>query len=105
MKGLPLVDNASLGKEPYPPNDRNTGPSPRGLRFRTFDTVRYGDTDRQGHVNNAAFATFCETGRVNFLFLAGHPLAPPGTSFVIARVAIDFRAELTGRAPWTSAPA
>ncbi len=63
--------------------------------FRTFDTIRYGDTDRQGHVNNAAFATFCETGRVNFLFLAAHPLAPPGTSFVIARVAIDFRAELT----------
>lgn len=24
--------------------------------FQTFDKVRYADTDRQGHVNNAAFA-------------------------------------------------
>src|SRR5882762_5091599 len=62
--------------------------------LRTFDTVRYGDTDRQGHVNNAAFATFCETGRVTFFFQGSQPLPPPGTSFVIARLILDFRAEL-----------
>lgn len=28
------------------------------------DKLRYGDTDRQGHINNAVFATFFETGRV-----------------------------------------
>jgi len=63
--------------------------------FRTADTIRYGDTDRQGHVNNAAFATFCETGRVAFLFPAEQPLASPGTSFVIARLLLDFLAEIT----------
>ncbi|WP_394837040.1 acyl-CoA thioesterase [Pendulispora rubella] len=63
--------------------------------FRTADTIRYGDTDRQGHVNNAAFATFCETGRVSFLYPENEPIAPPGTSFVIARLTLDFRAEIT----------
>ena len=56
--------------------------------------TRYGDTDRQGHVNNAVFATFCETGRVTMLFDGPAPIAPAGCSFVIARLAIDFRAEL-----------
>jgi acyl-CoA thioester hydrolase len=60
----------------------------------TFDKLRYGDTDRQGHVNNAVFATFCETGRVTFLYDPENPLAPPGTEFVVVRLTIDFRAEL-----------
>ena len=63
--------------------------------LRAFDTVRYGDTDRQGHVNNAAFATYCETGRVAFLCDPEKPLAPAGSAFVIARLVIDFRAEVT----------
>jgi acyl-CoA thioester hydrolase len=62
--------------------------------FRTFDKVRYADTDRQGHVNNAAFATFCETGRVEFLFDPERPLYPPGAAFVIARLTLDLRAEV-----------
>ena len=62
--------------------------------FWTSDMTRYGDTDRQGHVNNAVFATFCETGRIRMLFQDGASLAPPGASFVIARLALDFRAEL-----------
>lgn len=70
-------------------------PKLEDFSFRTADTIRYGDTDRQGHVNNAAFATFCETGRVSFLYPEDEPLAPPGTSFVIARLTIDFRAEIT----------
>lgn len=60
---------------------------------RTFDLIRYGDTDRQGHVNNAVFATFFETGRVSFLFEPS--ILPEGTMLVIARLVIDFRAELT----------
>lgn len=61
---------------------------------RTYDKVRYADTDRQGHVNNAAFATFCETGRVEFLFNPEQPLYPPGAAFVIARLGLDLRAEV-----------
>jgi acyl-CoA thioester hydrolase len=60
----------------------------------TYDKLRYGDTDRQGHVNNAVFSTFCETGRVMFLYDEQLDLAGPGASFVVVRVEIDFRAEL-----------
>ena len=58
------------------------------------DTVRYGDTDRQGHVNNAVFSTFLETGRVSLLYDPEKPLMPKGTSFVMARLVLDFRAEI-----------
>ena len=39
------------------------------------DKLRYADTDRQGHVNNACFATFLETGRVECLYNPSHPQA------------------------------
>jgi acyl-CoA thioester hydrolase len=60
----------------------------------TYDKLRYADTDRQGHVNNAVYATFCETGRVTFLYDPNDPLAPAGTEFVVVRLTLDFRAEL-----------
>jgi acyl-CoA thioester hydrolase len=59
------------------------------------ETIRYGDTDRQGHVNNAVFATLLETGRVNILHSRERPVREPGSEFVIARLVIDFRAELS----------
>ena len=34
----------------------------------TKESVRYNDTDRQGHVNNAVFVTFLEAGRVSLLY-------------------------------------
>lgn len=58
------------------------------------DVLRFGDTDRQSHVNNASFATFCETGRVAFLCDPSAPLAPEGCQFVIARLVLDFRGEI-----------
>jgi acyl-CoA thioester hydrolase len=67
--------------------------------FRAWvrEHCRYGDTDRQGHVNNAVFATFCESGRVDFLYDPAHPAAPSGHAFVIARLVLEFRAELLYR--------
>jgi acyl-CoA thioester hydrolase len=62
--------------------------------FRTSAEIRYADTDRQGHVNNAVFATFSEIGWVAFLYDPAHPLAPEGASFVVARLTIEFHAEL-----------
>jgi acyl-CoA thioester hydrolase len=60
----------------------------------TYDKLRYGDTDRQGHVNNAVYSTFFETGRVAFLYDKDLALAAPGCEFVVARLVIDFHAEL-----------
>jgi len=62
--------------------------------FKTFDKVRYSDTDRQGHVNNAVFAAFCETGRVEFLYDPINPLHDEGAAFVIAQLNISFKNEI-----------
>jgi acyl-CoA thioester hydrolase len=77
-----------MADDTLPLTDRKT------FRIWTQDKLRYVDTDRQGHVNNAVFATFFESGRVAFLYDPKVPLAPAGCEFVIARLVIDFRAEL-----------
>lgn len=61
---------------------------------QTYDKLRYGDTDRQGHINNVAFATFFETGRVALLETADRPLHEPGLNFVLARITIDYLAKI-----------
>ena len=60
----------------------------------TFDKVRYGDTDRQGHVNNAVFSTYLETGRVHVLHSPGQHFADSGCEFVIAHLSLDYLSEL-----------
>ncbi|MEP9376135.1 thioesterase family protein [Aquabacter sp. CN5-332] len=62
--------------------------------LKTFDKLRYADMDRQGHVNNAVFSTFLETGRAEILYAPDDPIAEPGTAFVIARLMLEFRAEV-----------
>jgi YbgC/YbaW family acyl-CoA thioester hydrolase len=62
--------------------------------LRSFDKLRYGDTDRQGHVNNAVFVTLLETGRVEMAYDAERSLMDPGCAFVIARLELDYVAEL-----------
>ena len=61
--------------------------------LKTSDKLRYADTDRQGHVNNAVFATFLESGRVEVLYQ--EELADSGAAFVIARLELDFLSEVT----------
>lgn len=62
-------------------------------RHWTYDKLRYSDMDSQGHVNNAVYATFFETGRVT-MFRGDLQLLGPGENIVIVRVEIDYRAEL-----------
>lgn len=61
---------------------------------RSYDKLRYGDTDRQGHVNNAVFATFMETGRVELIYNPQDPLLDEGFSFVLAKLDINYIAEV-----------
>jgi acyl-CoA thioester hydrolase len=50
------------------------------------ERVRFRDCDAMGHVNNAVYSTFLEEARIDVLGdLKG---------FILARVEIDFRAEL-----------
>ena len=61
---------------------------------KTYEKLRYGDTDRQGHVNNAVFATMLETGRVEILYDPDAPLASPNCTFVIVNLNLDFLSEI-----------
>jgi len=48
--------------------------------------LRFSDTDRLGHVNNAVFATYAELGRLAFL----RELGMTDQGLILARLAIDF---------------
>lgn len=62
--------------------------------LKTFDKLRYADTDRQGHINNAVFSTFLETGRVEVLYNPTLPILRDGASFVIVSLKLDFLKEI-----------
>jgi len=58
--------------------------------------VRYGDLDPQGHVNNAAFVTYLEHARVNYI---RHLELWDGKSFlsigfILARIELDYKAPI-----------
>jgi len=57
--------------------------------------VRYSDTDRHGHVNNAVFSSFFETGRVEIFYNEKRHLLCPNCSFVIASIKLDYLYEIT----------
>lgn len=67
---------------------------PKCYRFWTEVTLRYGDTDKLGHVNNAVFVTLLESGRAELLFNEDGCLAGAGKTMVLANVNVDYKAEL-----------
>ncbi|MEQ9299800.1 MAG: thioesterase family protein [Cyclobacteriaceae bacterium] len=62
--------------------------------LKAFDKIRYGDTDRQGHINNATFLTYLETGRVELIYHPDFRALDENNSFVIASVKLDFIKEI-----------
>jgi acyl-CoA thioester hydrolase len=58
------------------------------------DKLRYGDTDRQGHVNNAVFMTFLETGRVEVLHRPNSPIYDDNAEFVLVNVNLNLHGEI-----------
>jgi len=57
-------------------------------------TLRFGDTDAVGHINNAVFSTLLEQGRVTAFFNGTDALSELGTTFVLASIKLDFIAEM-----------
>jgi acyl-CoA thioester hydrolase len=78
------------------PLRRSRRPAPRIEDFphRTIETIRFGDLDRQNHINNAVFATYFESGRVIILYDEEYGLIVPGANFVLAHLSIDFLDEM-----------
>jgi acyl-CoA thioester hydrolase len=71
-------------------------PTPRIEEFpiRVPDIIRFADMDRQGHVNNAVYPTYFETGRVPAIYDPDKGLQVEGCTTVLARIEIDFLKEL-----------
>ena len=81
-------------QQPSPKPKRAAPPRLEDFPVRVPDLIRYGDIDRQGHVNNAVFSTYLETGRVAIIWDEKEGLQLPGATSVLARVEIDFLQEL-----------
>lgn len=57
------------------------------------DTIRFGDMDSTGHVNNVAFARYVEDGRVPFMKSGLLPAYDDKQRFVVGNLNIRFRAQ------------
>ena len=67
---------------------------PRIYRHWCRDIIRFADLDAAGHVNNTAFATFFETGRVNFFADARGPEGRAYQPVLAVRLTFELRSEL-----------
>ena len=78
------------------PEKPSRPPLPRLEDFpiRVPDIIRFADMDRQGHVNNAIYPTYFETGRVPYIYDPKNGLQVEGCTTVLARIEIDFMKEL-----------
>ena len=57
------------------------------------DKIRFADLDSYGHLNNVAYATFAESGRVDFLSkVIEGCLDGQGEGWVIAKLTVNFLA-------------
>lgn len=81
-----MNDQAPVGRAPQPLLSN--------YPHRVTEIIRYGDLDPQGHVNNAVFATYFESGRVAVFRQPDLGIGIPGGTFVLVRTEIDFRQEL-----------
>ena len=65
-----------------------------GEVFVTTQRLRFCDTDRLGHVNNAVYSVMCEAGRSELMQEAGLLEPGSGHAVVIARLELDFLREM-----------
>lgn len=77
-----------------PAKTRKPTPILADYPHRVRDIVRYADLDPQGHVNNAVFATYFETGRVAMFRTPDLGIGVPNATFVLVRQEIDFLKEM-----------
>jgi acyl-CoA thioester hydrolase len=79
-----------------PPPERARKPTPKLADYphRVIDSIRFGDLDPQGHVNQAVFLTYFESGRVAMFRTEDLGIGIPGLTYVLARVEVDYVREL-----------
>jgi acyl-CoA thioester hydrolase len=69
-------------------------PTLADFRFRTVEKLRFADTDQNGHVTNSVFAICCQNARMELLCDPRKVPLPCNAQFVIARLFLEFRAEM-----------
>jgi acyl-CoA thioester hydrolase len=73
---------------------RRPAPQLADFPHRANEIVRYGDLDPQGHVNNAVFLTYFESGRVAMFRARDLGIGVANATFALARQETDFLREL-----------
>ena len=69
---------------------------PRAEHFphRIVETLRFADTDRNGHITSSVFAICCQSGRLALLSDPARAVTPPASQFVLARLTLEYRREM-----------
>jgi acyl-CoA thioester hydrolase len=78
------------------PTARSRKPAPKLADYphQVTEIIRFGDLDPQGHVNNAVFSTYFESGRVAMFRSPDLSIGVTDATFVLVRQEIDFLREL-----------
>jgi acyl-CoA thioester hydrolase len=74
--------------------DNRHTPTLDDFAVTTTEKLRFADTDRQGHITNAVFAVCCQNARMELLCDPTRVPIPADTQFVIAKLMLEFRAEM-----------
>ena len=76
--------------------ERPRKPAPQSADYphKVIEIVRFGDLDPQGHVNQAVFLTYFESGRVAMFRNPDLGIGVPGLTFVMVRMEVNYLKEL-----------
>lgn len=69
-------------------------PHAEDFPHRIVETMRFADTDRNGHITSSVFAICCQSGRLGLLSDPARELTGPSSQFVLARLVLDYRREM-----------
>jgi len=83
------------GEDQALPSDDEAGRlSENPLFMRTLDTLRFADTDLNGHITHPVVAALFQNGRALLLINQTGQLSPPGMRWVTRLVSIEYRREI-----------
>jgi acyl-CoA thioester hydrolase len=84
--------------EQAPARPKKPAPQLSDYPHRVDDVIRYGDLDPQGHVNNAVFSTYFESGRVAMFRGPDLGIGVPNATFVLVAIFCGAECAAAGRA-------
>ena len=87
------VVNDQTAERPVTP-PRKAVPQLAAYPHRVAEIIRFGDLDPQGHVNQAVFLTYFESGRVAMFRNPDLSIGVPGITYVMVRMKVDYMKEL-----------